>query len=116
MNIEELREFCLSLKACTEDLPFDDNTLVFKVKGKMFALADIDGFNSVNLKCDPEYAIELREKYDSVIPGYHMNKVHWNTVFVNGSVSDKLIKEWIVDSYLLVISKLPLKERKNLTI
>jgi len=76
MNIEMFRDFCLSLKDTTEEFPFDESTLVFKVGGKIFALTDIDLFNSINLKCDPETAIELRERYSSVLPGYHMNKKH----------------------------------------
>lgn len=118
MDIESYREFCLRLQDCTESLPFDENTLVFKVAGKMFALCDIQDFDSVNLKCDPEMALELREKYPDVTPGYHMNKKHWNTVKVNSSVSDSLIYEWTIQSYRLVIATLPLKIRagfKNIT-
>ncbi len=111
MNIEQFRDFCLSLKATTEDLPFDENTLVFKVKGKMFALTDINKFASINLKCDPEKAITLREDYQAVIPGFHMNKKHWNTVKIDGTISNKLLEEWISDSYNLVVSKLPKKNR-----
>lgn len=111
MNIEELRIFCLSLKGTTEDLPFDDNTLVFKVMGKMFALTDINEFASVNLKCEPEKAIELREKYSSVRAGYHMNKKHWNTIEVNGELTDAEMKEWILHSYELVANKLSKAEK-----
>ncbi|MFH2142648.1 MAG: MmcQ/YjbR family DNA-binding protein [Bacteroidota bacterium] len=114
MNIEELREFCLSLKETSEDLPFDERTLVFKVKGKMFALADIDNFDSVNLKCDPELSVELREKFEFVSSGFHMNKKHWITVFINSAVTDIQLKEWIVNSYQLVVAKLPIKDRTGL--
>lgn len=102
MNIEQLRAYCLSLPDVTEHFPFDETTLVFKVKGKMFALTDLEGPLSVNLKCDPERAIELREQYPAVRPGYHMNKVHWNTVDVDGSISDRMILGWIDHSYELI--------------
>lgn len=107
MNIEELREYCMSKKGVEECFPFDDVTLVFKVMGKMFALTNTDGDFTINLKCDPEKAIDLREHYDSVIPGYHMDKKHWNTVIIDGMVADELLKEWIDDSYNLVVRKLP---------
>jgi predicted DNA-binding protein (MmcQ/YjbR family) len=103
MDIVTLREYCLSKKNVTESLPFGEDTLVFKVKGKIFALANLDGDLSVNLKCDPSYALELREKYRSVIPGYHMNKKHWNTILLDGSVPDKEVFSWIDHSYDLVI-------------
>lgn len=107
MNIEEFRDFCLQLKGVTEELPFDENTLVFKVAGKIFALTDLaDAEFKINLKCDPDLALELRERYDAVQPGYHMNKKHWNTIFVNGTISDKDLFDWINNSYLLVVSKL----------
>jgi predicted DNA-binding protein (MmcQ/YjbR family) len=110
MNIEEYRAYCLSKKATTEGFPFDNNTLVFKVANKMFALADVDLFTSVNLKCDPERAVQLREQYDgSIIPGYHMNKQHWNTILMDGSVGDKLIKELIDHSYELIVASLSKK-------
>lgn len=105
MNIEELRDFCLSLPDAAEAMPFDETTLVFKVNGKIFALTDLEGPLSVNLKCDPELAIGLREHYPSVTPGYHMNKKHWNTVLIDGSVPDVLIREWIMNSYRLVAGK-----------
>src|SRR4249920_2204412 len=99
MNIEELRNYCLSKKGVTESFPFGEDTLVFKVLDKAFALASISEPDSVNSKCDPEYAIELREQYDAVQPGYHMNKKHWNTVTVDGRLSQQLIREMIDDSY-----------------
>jgi predicted DNA-binding protein (MmcQ/YjbR family) len=105
MNIEELREYCLSLPGVSEHFPFDETTLVFKVNGKMFALTDLEGPLSVNLKCDPELALELRERYPSVKPGYHMNKQHWNTVEIDGTVSDATLIEWITMSYNLVLKK-----------
>ncbi|NJM14913.1 MAG: MmcQ/YjbR family DNA-binding protein [Bacteroidales bacterium] len=114
MNIEDYRYFCLSFQAVTEEMPFGPDTLVFKVCGKMFALTDIDRFESVNLKCDPEKAIALREKYTEVTPGYHMNKKHWVTVKTSGSIGDDLIKAWTTDSYNLVVDSLPLKEKNKL--
>jgi predicted DNA-binding protein (MmcQ/YjbR family) len=114
MHIEQFREFCLSLKGVTEEFPFGEETLVYKVMGKMFALTDITSFESVNLKCDPEIAIELRERYEGVTPGYHMNKKHWNTVDMHAGISDKLICTWIKDSYNLVVASLPKKVKDEL--
>ncbi len=116
MSIEELRSHCLSKRGTTEGLPFDENTLVFKVMGKMFALADVDGFESVNLKCLPEVAVDLREKYAAVKPGYHMNKTHWNTVQVNGDAADKLIYQWVDASYDLIVLSLTKKQRMELAL
>ena len=107
MDIERFRELCLSFPDVTEEFPFGPGTLVFKVKGKLFALTDIEFFESVNLKCDPEEAIELRERYAAVTPGYHMNKAHWNTILMDNSVSDRMVEEWTRKSYDLVRSKLP---------
>jgi predicted DNA-binding protein (MmcQ/YjbR family) len=107
MNIEEFREYCLSKTGVTEEFPFGETTLVFKVKGKMFALTNLEGDWSINLKCKPERAIELREKFQAILPGYHMNKTHWNTVMMDGSLSEKLILELIDHSYQLVVDKLP---------
>jgi predicted DNA-binding protein (MmcQ/YjbR family) len=114
MNIEELREFCLSFKGATECFPFDEETLVFKVGGKMFALTSLDGDLSINLKCDPENAIELRERFSYVLPGYHMNKKHWNTVMLDSFTDDKLVREWIADSYNLIFNSLPAKVKMNI--
>mgnify|MGYP002865838952 CR=1 FL=1 len=114
MNIEELREYCLSKPFTSESFPFDETTLVFKVKNKMFALTDIERNLSINLKCDPGKAIQLRERYDAVLPGYHMNKRLWNTVMLDGRLNDAQIREWIDDSYKLVIEKLPKKDRIDL--
>ena len=109
MDIESFRIHCLAKAGVTEELPFDNQTLVFKVMGKMFALTDVDLFTSINLKCDPEEAALLREQHDAVVPGYHMNKRHWNTILMDGSVSDALVIQWIDDSYNLVAVKLPKK-------
>lgn len=111
MNIEELREYCISKKGVIEGFPFDELTLVFKVGGKMFALTNLDGEPSVNLKCDPEKAVELREQYSAIIPGYHMNKLHWNTVYLDRSLPENLIKELIDLSYGLVLASLPKVKR-----
>jgi predicted DNA-binding protein (MmcQ/YjbR family) len=114
MNIEEFREFCLSLPATSEDLPFDETSLVFKVGKKMFALTDLEGPFWINLKCDPAKAIELREQHPAVRPGYHMSKKHWNTIEVDGSVSDDLIRQWTKDSYDLVVKGMTRKERESI--
>lgn len=105
MNIESLREYCIAKTSVTESLPFGDDTLVFKANGKIFALVNLDGDLSINLKCDPSLAIELRERYTSVTPGYHMNKKHWNTIFCDGTVPDKEIFSWIDHSYELASRK-----------
>jgi predicted DNA-binding protein (MmcQ/YjbR family) len=116
MHIEAFREYCLSKKGVTEGFPFGDDTLVFKVGGKMFALT---GLNSdkfeVNLKCEPERALELRASYHSVRPGYHMNKTHWNTVdFGSGELNNKLLTELIDHSYNLVLASLTAKARAEI--
>ena len=111
MNLETFRSYCLSKPGVTEEMPFGEGTLVFKVMGKMFALTDLTLFESVNLKTDPEKAIELRERYESVTPGYHMNKKHWNTVQMDGSIPDREFKTWIDDSYDLVVAKLTKKDK-----
>jgi predicted DNA-binding protein (MmcQ/YjbR family) len=105
MNIEILREYCISKPDVSEGFPFGEDTLVFKVKGKIFALVNLAADLSVNLKCDPALAIELREKYSSVTPGYHMNKTHWNTIVLDGSIADKEIYYWIDHSYNLISGK-----------
>jgi predicted DNA-binding protein (MmcQ/YjbR family) len=113
MNLETYYEYCLSKKGVTEHFPFDEDTLVFKVGGKMFALSSLSqwekGQPSVNLKCDPERAEELRAEYDDIQPGFHMSKTHWNTIAVNESVSDALVKELIDHSYELVFKSLTKK-------
>lgn len=114
MNIEEFREYCLSKPGVTEEFPFNETTLVFKVMGKMFALTNLDGDWSLALKCDPQRAIELRETFPAIRPGYHMSKVHWNTIAMDGSLSQRLIFELIDHSYQLVVEKLPAKLRNQL--
>jgi len=114
MNIESLREYCIHKKAVTESFPFDDTTLVFKVGGKMFALLSLDEDHSINLKCDPEKAVELREHYPAVKPGYHMNKIYWNTIVLDGTINESLIKEWIDHSYDLIVDGLPQKVKKTI--
>ena len=115
MNLEELRDYCMSKKAVEETLPFGPETLVFKVMGKAFLLTGFDS-NPVqfNVKCDPEKAIELRDRYNCVLPGYHMNKKHWNTILADDSVSNKQLKEWITDSYNLVVAGMPKIQQKKL--
>ncbi|MCI5056543.1 MAG: MmcQ/YjbR family DNA-binding protein [Flavobacteriales bacterium] len=115
MNIEEFRSYCLSKKGVTESFPFDENTLVFKVLNKMFGATSLneDEFR-VNLKCDPEKAIELREQYDDIIPGYHMSKKHWNTVYFERGLEDAFLIELIEHSYDLVVNGLSKKLRSEL--
>ncbi|MFN8240100.1 MAG: MmcQ/YjbR family DNA-binding protein [Bacteroidales bacterium] len=105
MDIVKIREYCLGKPGVSECFPFDEETLVFKVKDKIFALVSLDGAPGLNLKCDPALALELREKYSSVTPGYHMNKKHWNTVNIDGTIPDKEILGWIDHSYDLVSGK-----------
>lgn len=113
MNIQAFYDYCLSKKGVTEHFPFDEDTLVFKVGGKMFALSSLsqweNGEASVNLKCDPERALELRAEYESIQPGFHMSKVHWNTVAVDGDVPQKLFRELIDHSYELIFKSLTKK-------
>jgi len=110
MNIEQIREHCLKKKGVTEEFPFDEETPVFKVMGKIFLLASLEKIPlQINLKCDPEFAVELRERYDKVLPGYHMNKKHWNTVTIDNSISPKEVLEWIDHSYELVVNSLSKK-------
>ena len=112
MNIEELRAYCLSKPFVEETFPFDEETLVFKVMGKMFLLTGINGKPlHINVKCNPEKAIELREKYTYVLPGYHMNKQHWNTIICESTTNKKLLKQWIDDSYGLIVESLPKKAK-----
>lgn len=114
MNLEELRAYCLSKAHTSENLPFDHKTLIFKVGSKMFALTDLEECVAVNLKCDPERAIELREEFLEIQPGYHMSKVHWNTVSLIDTLSDRLIQDLIDHSYDLVFQSLTKKEKENL--
>ncbi len=118
MNLETYYEYCLSKKGATEHFPFDKDTLVFKVGGKMFALSSLNqwekGTPSINLKCNPDYALELRAQYDDIKPGFHMSKTHWNTIEINRAVPDKLIKELIDDSYELIFKSLPKKTQSEI--
>jgi len=118
MNIEELREYCISKPHVEESFPFDEDTLVFKVVNKMFALIGIDEVEdpSVNLKGNPEKNVEMREEYEGVIPGFHMNKKHWNTVSLDADVEDEVIKEFIDESYNLVVKSLTKKIRLELNL
>lgn len=114
MNIEELTEYCQSLQHATAEIQWGD-VLVFKVGGKMFCFVALDeDVLKMNLKCDPDEAIELRERFSAVLPGYHMNKKYWNTVIIDGSVSDNMLRIWIEKSYRLVIAKLPVNEKERL--
>jgi predicted DNA-binding protein (MmcQ/YjbR family) len=114
MTLEEFRKYCLQKADVTEHLPFDINTLVFKVGHKMFALTDLNNLSSLNLKCDPEKAVELRERHVEIIPGYHMNKKLWNSVSTIGALEDSLILELIDHSYYLVYESLTKKQRKEI--
>ncbi len=115
MDPDIIRKYCLQKKAVTESFPFGESTLVFKVSGKIFLLLALDDVPlQMNVKCDPEQAENFREEYSSVIPAYHMNKKHWNTVVLNGQVPSRMIWEMINASYLLVVGSLPVRERKKL--
>ena len=114
MDIETLREHCISKKGVSESFPFDQDTLVFKVGGKMFLLINLQEASEFNAKCDPERAVALREQYDEIRAGYHMNKVHWNTVSICGRLSDLQLKELIDHSYELVFRSLPRKVKEEL--
>ncbi|MEL7585740.1 MAG: MmcQ/YjbR family DNA-binding protein [Prolixibacteraceae bacterium] len=114
MNIEDIRSYCLAKKGVTEEFPFDETSLVYKVMGKMFLLTDLDSQLWINLKCDPLKAIDLRERYPGVRPGYHMNKKHWNTIYADGSVPDRILREWIDHSYDMVVEKLSRKQKEQL--
>jgi len=114
MNIEDLREYCLSKKGVTEDLPFGNDTLVFRLMNKIFVLANLEGELQINLKCNPVWAIELREEYPVIIPGYHMNKQHWNTIIMDGSLNRKLVFSLIDHSYDLIFDGLPKGKKEEL--
>jgi predicted DNA-binding protein (MmcQ/YjbR family) len=115
MEVDAFRDYCLKKRATTEDTPFGPEHLVFKVGGKMFALVGLDDVPaSANLKCDPDLALELRDRYEEVQPGYHMNKKHWNTVEIAGGVPEPELKKMIDHSYELVVQSLPRKEREKL--
>lgn len=115
MNIEEFREYCLSKRYVTECFPFDEVTLVFKVADKMFALSGLNHKPTiVNLKCDPERSIQLREEFEDVIAGFHMSKKHWNTITIEGNISNEMIIELIDHSYDLVVKGMTKKKQKDL--
>ncbi len=116
MNIEDIRLFCLDKSGVTESFPFDDTTLVLKVEGKMFILINLGKNKSINIKCNPDKAIELREHHHSVLPGYHMSKKHWNTITLDNSIADNLIREWIDNSYELVVAGLPKNKREKIAL
>ena len=117
MNIEEIREYCMSKPGVTEGFPFNDTALVFKVAGKMFALLDLsEEQRGISLKCDPELAIELREQHPEVTGAYHFNKKHWNGVDLKGGISNVLIKEWIDHSYQIVLDSLPKSRREGISL
>jgi predicted DNA-binding protein (MmcQ/YjbR family) len=114
LDIDKLRDHCLNKAGVSEGFPFDDETLVFKVGRKIFCLVNLNFPLSINLKCNPEKAIELREEYEEIIPGYHMNKKHWNTISLEGNLEDDFIKEMIDHSYFLVYNKLTQKEKDGI--
>ena len=114
MNIEEFRDYCIIKKGVTEETPFGPDVLVMKVMNKMFALCGIDEFKYINLKCDPDEAVELREQYHAIQPGYHMNKRLWNSVYVNEDVADDKIYKMVDDSYDLIVESLAKKDKKAL--
>ncbi len=116
MELQSIIDYCAAKPGACEDFPFDETTLVMKVAGKMFALINLNPPYSMNLKCDPVLAQKLREEFDAVQPGYHMNKQHWNTIRLDGSLEDGLLKQWIDASYELVLSKLSKKIRTELEI
>ena len=118
MNIQQLYEFCLSKRGVTEHFPFDEDTLVFKVGEKIFALTSLSNWEkgnpTINLKCNPERALELRAEYEAIVPGFHMNKIHWNTIEFNSDVSDKMMCELISHSYDLVFKSLTKKLQQEI--
>ena len=113
MNIEELREFCLSFKGVTESFPFDETTLVFKVF-KIFCFVSLEGDFRITIKNDPEKIIQMREEFSSVIPGYHTNKTYWNTVYIDGTIPVETLKIWIAESYNLIVESLTKKQQQEL--
>lgn len=114
MDIEQVRNYCIKKPGVSEEFPFDQSTLVFKVMGKMFCLLDLNPPHFINLKCDPEKALQLREEFNYIKPCYHMNKTHWNTIELEKVIKQSLVKEWIDDSYNLVVQKLPKKIKDKL--
>jgi predicted DNA-binding protein (MmcQ/YjbR family) len=115
MNQEVIREYCITKPGVTEGFPFNDTALVFKVAGKMFAVLDLSAQSrGLTLKCDPEKAIELREHHPEITPAWHFNKQHWNTISLNGNISDNLLKVWIDHSYSIVVDSLPKSKKEQL--
>lgn len=114
MDLDQLRKYCLTKKGTTEEASFGPDTLVYKVLGKIFAISGFEIPTRVNLKCDPERAVELREQYEEVLSGYHMNKTHWNTIICKGRLSDNMIKELIDHSYILIVNSLKKSDREKL--
>lgn len=114
MTLEEFQKYCESFASARGDFPFDESTLVYKVKGKMFVLTNFDKFESFSVKCDPETALVLRQIHETVTAGYHLNKKHWNTVKIDDSIDDETLKGWIADSYNLVVKSLPKAEREKI--
>jgi predicted DNA-binding protein (MmcQ/YjbR family) len=115
MNFEEIREYCIAKPAVTEGFPFNDTTLVFKVAGRMFALLDLsEDSRGISLKCDPLLAQELREQYSAVIPAWHFNKKHWNTIIMDGSITDGQLRDWIDHSYQLAVKNLSKSRQSGL--
>ncbi len=116
MYLDELREYCLSKPETSEGLPFDEETLVFKVAGKIFLLTNISDSSSMNVKCEPEYALQLREHYPEIQPGYHMNKKMWNTISLTGNLTKALILSLIDHSYQQVVKGLKKADRERLAL
>jgi predicted DNA-binding protein (MmcQ/YjbR family) len=114
LNIEELRDYCLQKRGVTEGFPFGEDTLVFKIGGKLFLLTGLQDGNRFNAKCDPELAVELRERYNEVKPGFHMNKTHWNTIYMDGNLTEKQLCQMIDHSYDLVFKSLPKKAQAEI--
>lgn len=114
MDLEAIRKYCLKKPGVTESLPFDEDSPVYKVMNKIFLIMSLTEPLSINVKCDPELAVELREKYSFIIPGYHMNKIHWNTVILESRVPEKLLKEMIDNSYNLIVKSLPKKAQNEI--
>lgn len=114
MNVETVRDFCLSLPEVTEDFPFDETTLAFRIRGKIFAMIDLENTQWFVLKCEPELAIELRERYAEIAPAWHMNKRHWNQINLFGDLPDSLVVSMICHSYDAVVGKMPKRMREGL--
>jgi predicted DNA-binding protein (MmcQ/YjbR family) len=114
MHLSYFRDYCIAKPGVTEDTPFDEDTLCFRVGGKIFAITSITEFVSINLKCDPERAMELRELHHEILPGFHMNKKHWNTILINGNLPDSLILELVDHSYELVFLSLPKRAKEGI--